>query len=192
MLIDCGHVAPAVQSGLLPPLLVRVLLDQYPVDARIFWRYNSSGIEQYEEAVMCSPVIYRSEMHFATSAKELRELPADIEHIRIPRWKSGSERVDLRRELERFPMLRALDLSDHRIDAEGLQSLAQSSCLRSLTSLGLESNRIGDEGLRALAESSFLRALTSLGLGENRIGAKGVRSLADSSFLRSLASLTLE
>ena len=77
-LIDCGQVAPAVQSGLLPPLLVRVLLEQYPLDVRRLWRHDDSRgreeIEQYEEAVMCSAVIYRNEMHRASSAKELREI----------------------------------------------------------------------------------------------------------------------
>src|SRR3990167_7962909 len=52
MLIDCGQVAPAVQSGLLPPLLVRVLLEQYSRNMRIWWRYDDiRGIDQYEEAV---------------------------------------------------------------------------------------------------------------------------------------------
>src|SRR3990167_4784176 len=86
-LIDYGQVAPAVHSGLLPPLLVRVLLEQYPLNVRLRWRHDDSRrrIEQYEEAVMCSAVIYRNEMHRAKSAKELRELPADVEHVYIPR-----------------------------------------------------------------------------------------------------------
>ena len=112
-LIDCGQVAPAVQSGLLPPLLVRVLLEQYPLKKRRRWRYRDSRrrIKQYKEAVMCSAVIYRNEMHRAKSAKELRELPADVEHVYIPRWR-GSAKVEMR-ELERFPMLFSLDLGGH-------------------------------------------------------------------------------
>src|SRR3990167_1525707 len=106
-LIDYGQVTPAVQSGLLPPLLVRVLLEQYPLDVRWNWRHDDNwrieGIKQYEEAVMCSAVIYRNDMHRASSLKELRELPADVEHVQIPQWRGGSAKVELR-ELERFPM----------------------------------------------------------------------------------------
>src|SRR3990167_2289679 len=51
-LIDCGQVAPAVQSELLPPLLVRVLLEQYPLEKRREGRYRDCWrrIKQYKEA----------------------------------------------------------------------------------------------------------------------------------------------
>src|SRR3990167_4765014 len=138
---------------------------------------------------MCSAVSYRNEMHRAKSAKELRELPADVEHVYIPRWR-GSAKVEMR-ELERFPMLFSLDLEEHEIGAEGARALAESSCLRALTSLDLERNEIGADGARALAESSSLRALTSLTLNGNGIGNEGVRPLAESSCLRALTSLNL-
>src|SRR3990167_1610691 len=191
-LIDCGQVAPAVQSGLLPPLLVAVLLDQYPLGKRRWWRYRDSRrrIEQYEEAVMCSAVIYRNEIHRAMSAKELRELPADVEHVQIPQWE-GSAKVDVR-DLERFPMLFSLHLDDHGIGVKEARSLAESSSLRSLTSLNLVLNGIGVEGMRVLAASGCVRSLTSLDLGYNQIDAEGVRALAESSCLRSLTSLDLE
>src|SRR3990167_6247899 len=65
-LIDHGQVAPAVQSGVLPPLLVRVLLEQYPRDDRTSWWSVDSQYEeigQFKEAVMCSPELYNSVIH---------------------------------------------------------------------------------------------------------------------------------
>src|SRR3990167_5191171 len=112
-LIDHGQVAPAVQSGVLPPLLVRVLLEQYPLNVKVWWRYHWCNIVQLEEAIMCSAVIYRNEIHRAVSSKELRDLPADVERIQIPWW-SDPECVKVR-ELRRFPMLCTLSVDHHDI-----------------------------------------------------------------------------
>src|SRR3990167_1369106 len=147
MLIDCGQVAPAVQSGLLPPFLVRVLLEEYHIKKRFRWSHDDARgrIEQYEEAVMCSAVLYRNEMHRASSAKELRELPADVEHVHIPLWK-GSAKVDVR-ELERLLMLSTLDFSGNEIGGKGARTLTESSCFRDITSLNLGGNGVGAEGV---------------------------------------------
>jgi hypothetical protein len=66
----------------------------------------------------------------------------------------------------------------------GVEALAASPYLASLTTLDLSSIEIGDAGVQALAASPHLANLTELRLYNNRIGEAGARALAASPHLK--------
>jgi hypothetical protein len=66
----------------------------------------------------------------------------------------------------------------------GVEVLAASPYLASLTDLDLSVNQIGDAGARALAASPYLAGLTTLDLYGNSIGDVGAQALAASPQLK--------
>lgn len=74
--------------------------------------------------------------------------------------------------------LRALDLSDNDVRAEGAALIAGSPALGSLAVLRLSRNGIGSDGAGALAVSRTLTSLAELDLAGNGIGPGGAAALA--------------
>jgi uncharacterized protein (TIGR02996 family) len=85
--------------------------------------------------------------------------------------------------------LRALDLSDNKIDTDGLQILL-SSRWRGLHTLSLANNRLDADAGKVLADWPGLESVRFLDLSGNRIG-KGVQALLSSPHLGALSSLAL-
>jgi uncharacterized protein (TIGR02996 family) len=81
--------------------------------------------------------------------------------------------------------LKLLDAGEHLGEVVWLPSMAQ------IVSLDLCSCRIGDAGMELLAMSRFLSSLSDLCLRRNDIGPDGARALAGSSTLRHLRRLDL-
>lgn len=85
-----------------------------------------------------------------------------------------------------------LDLSDNRLNADGIEALAESRVTRGLRVLNLKATRPGVTGVRALtAEKSRLARLRSLDLSRNGLGPVAVELLAGSAGLRKLRVLNL-
>jgi uncharacterized protein (TIGR02996 family) len=80
-------------------------------------------------------------------------------------------------DCEHLRRVRALDLSDNRLETRDLRAFVVSEHLASLTALNLSHNRIGDGGIRALAGSPLLGRLEHLNLRGNDVGANGLRAL---------------
>jgi len=73
--------------------------------------------------------------------------------------------------------LNSLDLSHNNIRNNGVEKLAQLTCLTELTSLKLRHNNIFNNGATIIA-NKLLKFLTSIDLSHNMIGSEGVTSLA--------------
>jgi hypothetical protein len=92
-----------------------------------------------------------------------------------------------------------LELTDHRIAAEGVRALARSPYLCNLRTLGLgqdlyinsDSNLFDTEAVVALAGAANLGGLRSLHLGPAELTAEGCAALAESPHLSRVQSLTL-
>jgi Ran GTPase-activating protein (RanGAP) involved in mRNA processing and transport len=74
-------------------------------------------------------------------------------------------------------LLNSLDLSHNNIRNNGVEELAQLTCLTELTSLKLRHNNIFNYGATIIA-NTLLKFLTSIDLSHNMIGSEGVTSLA--------------
>jgi hypothetical protein len=93
-----------------------------------------------------------------------------------------------------LPVLRGLlhlDLSDNRLNVEGVQALAESGVLRGLRVLKLSRTFPGVPGVRALAESGGLAGVRGLDLSANRLGPVAVKLVAESGAARGLRVLNL-
>lgn len=88
--------------------------------------------------------------------------------------------------------LKELQLNNNPIGDDGVQELAESPALASLTTLRLRRTGLGSVVGTALASSRFLRGLTTLSLANNRLGYLGARELASSQGLSQLTFLNLE
>jgi Ran GTPase-activating protein (RanGAP) involved in mRNA processing and transport len=93
--------------------------------------------------------------------------------------------------LSSVPALTSLTVGG-KLGKKGVKTLAESPCLKNLTSLNLGGRCIGDEGTKVLAASPYLKKLTSLDLGWNMLGKEGAKWLAASPSLENLTSLNLE
>ena len=87
--------------------------------------------------------------------------------------------------------MKSLHIGLNRLGDDGVQELAGSPSLASLTELNLGDAGLGSSAGSALAQSLFLRGLTSLHLYRNRLGSRGARELASSPGLSHLTLLDL-
>lgn len=87
--------------------------------------------------------------------------------------------------------LAVLNLNRNRLGPLGLQALAESPRLASLTDLRLAWNDVKDTGAKALAASPHLARLRVLDLAHNHIGGPGIQALAASPNLAGLRELDL-
>ena len=91
-----------------------------------------------------------------------------------------------------MPALELLELTFNRdLTHAGIEALADSPRLATLTSLWLRQTSIGPDGARALARSPHATALRSLNLLECKLGDDGARALLDSPYLAGLTDLQL-
>jgi uncharacterized protein (TIGR02996 family) len=91
-----------------------------------------------------------------------------------------------------MPSLELLELTFNReLTHAGIEALARSPRLATLTSLWLRQTSIGPEGARALARSPHAGALRSLNLLECKLGDEGARALLESPHLDALTELQL-
>jgi hypothetical protein len=96
------------------------------------------------------------------------------------------------KNLQNCILVSSLDLSNNKINVEGVTAIANSPYLSNLTFLNLSNNDdIGDEGATAIANSPYLSNLTFLNLSNNDIEDEGVRAIANSPNLINLTSLNL-
>jgi uncharacterized protein (TIGR02996 family) len=91
-----------------------------------------------------------------------------------------------------MPALELLELTYNRdLTHAGIEALAESPRLATLSSLWLRQTGIGAEGARAIARSPHAIALRSLNLLECKLGDDGARALLDSPHLAGLTDLQL-
>jgi uncharacterized protein (TIGR02996 family) len=91
-----------------------------------------------------------------------------------------------------MPALELLELTFNRdLTHAGIEALAESPRLATLSSLWLRQTGIGVDGARALARSPHAAALRSLNLLECKLGDDGARALLDSPNLANLTDLQL-
>jgi uncharacterized protein (TIGR02996 family) len=91
-----------------------------------------------------------------------------------------------------MPALELLELTYNRdLTHAGIEALAESPRLATLSSLWLRQTGIGVDGARALARSPHAAALRSLNLLECKLGDDGARALLDSPHLAGLTDLQL-
>ena len=91
-----------------------------------------------------------------------------------------------------MPALELLELTYNRdLTHAGIEALADSQRLATLTSLWLRQTSIGPDGARALARSPHAAGLRSLNLLECHVGDEGAKALLDSPHLAGLTELQL-
>ncbi|MEP6860266.1 MAG: TIGR02996 domain-containing protein [Deltaproteobacteria bacterium] len=91
-----------------------------------------------------------------------------------------------------MPALELLELTFNRdLTHVGIEALAGSARLATLTSLWLRQTSIGPDGARALARSPHTTALRSLNLLDCKLGDEGAQALLDSPHLDGLTELQL-
>jgi uncharacterized protein (TIGR02996 family) len=87
--------------------------------------------------------------------------------------------------------LEYLDLSENRLEVEGIQSLAESVALRGLRVLKLSKTLPGVPGVQALLKTGRFTGVRSLDLSANRLGPTAVKLIAESGTARGLRVLNL-
>lgn len=91
-----------------------------------------------------------------------------------------------------MPKLELLELSlDGELTHAGIEALAESPRLATLSSLWLRQTGIGPDGARAIARSPHAAGLRSLNLLECKLGDEGARALLESPYLAGLTDLQL-
>ena len=91
-----------------------------------------------------------------------------------------------------MPALELLELTFNRdVTHTGIEALAGSPRLATLSSLWLRQTPIGPEGARAIARSPYVTALRNLNLLECKLGDEGARALLESPNLAGLTDLQL-
>jgi uncharacterized protein (TIGR02996 family) len=119
--------------------------------------------------------------------------PGHLRSLAIPL--SGITRDDAANLFD-LPVLRELDhldLSDNRLNADGVAALAESRATCGLRVLNLSGTRPGVTGIRALTEEkSRLGRLRGLDVSDNGLGPVAVKDLAGAPGLRKLQVLNLD
>lgn len=87
--------------------------------------------------------------------------------------------------------LSILNLSQKRIDAEGVRALAQNTSWINLSQLNLSSNKIGAEGAKTLAQNTSWVNLSHLDLSWNGIGAEEAKLLRQNKTWKALKTLNI-
>jgi len=91
-----------------------------------------------------------------------------------------------------MPALELLELTFNRdVTHAGIEALAESPRLATLSSLWLRQIPFGPDGARAIARSAHAAGLRSLNLLECKLGDDGARALLDSPYLAGLTDLQL-
>lgn len=91
-----------------------------------------------------------------------------------------------------MPKLELLELSlNDMLTHVGVEALAESPRLATLSSLWLRQTGVGPEGARAIARSPYASALRSLNLLDCKLGDEGARALLESPHLAGLTDLQL-
>lgn len=91
----------------------------------------------------------------------------------------------------RLPLLRRLRLVHVWPEGDGVRALAEAELLKQLRSLDLSGNNLGPHAGEVLAGSPFGANLQVLDLGHNRLGDEGALALANSTRLTNLLYLDL-
>jgi uncharacterized protein (TIGR02996 family) len=90
-----------------------------------------------------------------------------------------------------FPSLTSLDLTNVQLTERGLSTLLESGIVAGLMSLNLSWNRIGDVGVKMLADNSAASQLRTLDLSGTQIGIPGAKALLASAHLSHLREMRI-
>jgi uncharacterized protein (TIGR02996 family) len=135
-------------------------------------------------AVEASAFLQHASLFFSRTPLRLARLVRPASHVRALAASSA---------LGRLAALHLTNTSpSYGIGDEGVQQLAASRHLASLTTLRLNGNDISDDGALALAESPNVKSLTTLTLTRNHISDVGAAFLASSPNLVRLTTLDLD
>jgi hypothetical protein len=135
----------------------------------------------------------REEQNIMTDAGllALAARPPSLEDLILPGHCITSAGVTALASSPAVARLKALDLTNNRLDAAACAALGASPHLGALRTLNLSFNAIGSDGLRALAMSPHLNSLEVLSLERCEVGVEGVQALVASPHLPALRELTL-
>jgi len=116
--------------------------------------------------------------------EEVLARAAGLERLReldLARFKLRGGAADALFGSDRFPSLRALDLSSSGINVATAQAMARATRAQfpSLRSLNLADNRVGDKVLAALGRAPLVSAVEELNLLRSAFGATGARAFVD-------------